>query len=579
MTQHKLVIAEKPSVAQTIAKAIGASNRNDGYIEGNGYIVSWCVGHLVSAAPPESYDEKYKKWDNLPIVPTVWKYEVLPATKKQFGILKKLMNSSKVDTVICATDAGREGELIFRHVYNEAGCKKPIERLWVSSLEDEAIKKGFGNLKSGMEYNNLYQSALCRERADWLVGINATRHFTVKNGNNSVISIGRVQTPTLALIVERDSEIKNFKKGYYYTVEINCGLFKAVSRKFDVKDLAEAVKNNCKTAKVKEIRKETKAVVSPKLYDLTSLQRDANRMFGFTAQQTLDILQKLYETKLVTYPRTDSRYLTEDMGNTALSVINAITAATDFEISGEPNVKRIMNNACVSDHHAIIPTVNIKTADLSALDENSNKLLHLIGARLLAATAPKHEYEVTTVTLSATGCDFTATGKVIKNGGFKDVEMQLLTITKSKPADNEEKETVLPHISEDMEYPIVPAVIEHETTPPKHYSEDTLLSAMENAGSSDFVENCYERKGLGTPATRASIIETLIKRGYVERKGKQLISTDKGAKVIFSVPEILRSAKMTAEWENELSQIAKGKADSKAFMHHIENFVRTILTV
>ncbi len=578
MTKHKLVIAEKPSVAQTIAKVIGAKNRNDGYIEGNGYIVSWCVGHLVSTAPPESYDEKYKKWDNLPIIPTVWKYEVLPGTKKQFGILKKLMNSSKVDSVICATDAGREGELIFRLVYNEAGCKKPIERLWVSSLEDEAIKKGFGNLKSGMEYNNLYQSALCRERADWLVGINATRYFTVKNGNNGVISIGRVQTPTLALIVERDSEIKNFKKGYYYTVEINCGLFKAVSLKFDVKDLAEAVKNNCQTAKVKEITKETKTAAPPKLYDLTSLQRDANRMFGFTAQQTLDILQKLYESKLVTYPRTDSRYLTEDMGDTALDIINAITTALDFEINDEPDVKRVMNNAGVTDHHAIIPTANIKTADLSGLDDNSTKLLYIICARLLTATAPKHEYEVTTVTLSSTGCDFTATGRVIKNGGFKDVEKQFLSMTKGKSNNNEDTENILPNISEDMEYPVVPTVVEHETTPPKHYSEDTLLSAMENAGNNDFIEDCYERKGLGTPATRANIIETLIKRGYVERKGKQLISTDKGAKVVFSVPEILRSAKMTAEWENELSQIAKDKADSKAFMHHIENFVKIILS-
>ncbi len=574
----KLVIAEKPSVAQTIAKVIGAKNRNDGYIEGNGYIVSWCVGHLVSTAPPESYDEKYKKWENLPIIPTVWKYEVLPGTKKQFGILKKLMNSSKVDGVICATDAGREGELIFRLVYNEAGCKKPIERLWVSSLEDDAIKKGFGNLKSGMEYNNLYQSALCRERADWLVGINATRYFTVKNGNNGVISIGRVQTPTLALIVERDSEIKNFKKGYYYTVEINCGLFKAVSLKFDVKDLAEAVKNNCQTAKVKEITKETKTAAPPKLYDLTSLQRDANRMFGFTAQQTLDILQKLYESKLVTYPRTDSRYLTEDMGDTALDIINAITTALDFEINDEPDVKRVMNNAGVTDHHAIIPTANIKTADLSGLDDNSTKLLYIICARLLTATAPKHEYEVTTVTLSSTGCDFTATGRVIKNGGFKDVEKQFLSMTKGKSNNNEDTENILPNISEDMVYPVVPTVVEHETTPPKHYSEDTLLSAMENAGNNDFIEDCYERKGLGTPATRANIIETLIKRGYVERKGKQLISTDKGAKVVFSVPEILRSAKMTAEWENELSQIAKDKADSKAFMHHIENFVKIILS-
>ena len=577
---NKLVVSEKPSVAMSIAKVLGAKNRKDGYIEGNGYIITWCIGHLVSLAPPESYDENYKKWDNLPVIPDAWQYEVLAGTRKQFNVIKKLMHSKDVDSVVCATDAGREGELIFRLVYEQAGCKKPILRLWVSSLEDTAIKKGFENLKPGKDYDNLYNSAVCRERADWLVGINMTRYFTVKNGNNGVISIGRVQTPTLAMICARDNEIKNFVKGYYYTVEINCGLFTAVSKKFEVKDLANAVGANCKTAKVKEIRKENKSSAPPKLYDLTALQRDANRLFGFTAQQTLDILQKLYEGKLVTYPRTDSNYLTEDMEETALSVISAITAAMDFEISSNPDVKRVMNNKGVSDHHAIIPTINIKTADLSALDDNSHKLLHLISARLLSATAPKYEYEQTTAVLSCTGCEFTATGKTVKNGGYKDIEKQLLNITKSKPADNntDEKETVLPHISEGMEYPVTPAVKEHETTPPKHYTEDTLLSAMENAGSDDFVKDSFERKGLGTPATRANIIEVLLKRGYIERNGKQLISTDKGNMVINTVPETLKSAKMTAEWECELSHIAKGTADSKAFMRNTENFVKVILS-
>lgn len=574
----KLVIAEKPSVASSIAKVIGAKNRNDGYIEGNGYIVTWCIGHLVALAPPESYDEKYKKWDNLPIIPVVWNYNVLPATKKQFVIVKKLMNSSKVDTVVCATDAGREGELILRLVYNQAGCKKPIERLWVSSLEDEAIKKGFGNLRSGMEYNNLYNSALCRERADWLVGINATRHFTVKNGNKGVISIGRVQTPTLAMIVERDSEIKNFKKGYYYTIEIDCGDFKATSGKYENEEQAQALCKNCSIAAVTDVKKENKTSAPPKLYDLTSLQRDANRMLGFTAQQTLDILQKLYESKLVTYPRTDSRFLTEDMEDTALAVINAITAATDFEVKTQPNIKSVMNNAGVSDHHAIIPTVNIKTTDLKSLDDNFVKLLYLISARLLSATAPKYEYESTAVTLSCAGCDFTASGKVVKNNGFKDVEKQLISVIKSKPENTDDNISVLPDIHKGTEYTVNAKVIKHETQPPKPYSEDTLLSAMEKAGNKDYANDDVERKGLGTPATRANIIETLLKRGYVERKGKQLISTDKGVKVICSVPEVLRSAKMTAEWENELSEIAKGNSDSKAFMHHIENFVKTILT-
>ena len=579
----KLVISEKPSVGMTLAKVLGAKNKNDGYIEGNGYIVTWCIGHLVSTAPPESYDEKYRKWDNLPIIPTVWKYEVLPTTKKQFGIVKKLMNSGKVDTVVCATDAGREGELIFRLVYNQTGCKKPIERLWVSSLEDEAIRRGFENLKPGKSYDDLYASALCRERADWLVGINATRYFTVKNGNKGVISIGRVQTPTLAMIVERDSEIRNFKKSYYYTVEIKCGDIIAESDRFDSEEAAKIVCDNSHFGSVTNIENVSKAEKPPKLYDLTSLQRDANRMLGFTAQQTLDILQKLYEAKLVTYPRTDSRYLTEDMENTALSVIEAIALAMDLKINVQPNIKPVMNNAGVSDHHAIIPTINIKMTDISALDDNSAKLLYLISARLLSATAPKYEYEITTITIlckhktpDPNGYTYTAKGKTVINSGFKEVEKQLEKMIKGNSDEKGDDELPKTHVG--AMYLCDSKVIKHETQPPKPYTEDTLLSAMEKAGNKDYTSDDVERKGLGTPATRANIIETLIKRGYVERKGKQLISTDKGVKVIGSVPEVLRSAKMTAEWENELSQIAKGKSDSNVFMVHIENFVKNIIT-
>lgn len=575
----QLIIAEKPSVGISIGKVLGAASRKDGYLEGNGYIVTWCIGHLVALAAPEDYDVKYKKWDVLPIIPTEWKYKILPDTKKQFGIIKKLMNSKDVNTVICATDAGREGELIFRLVYNQAGCKKPVKRLWVSSLEDEAIRKGFENLKSSKCYDDLYKSALCRERADWLIGMNATRYFTVKNGNKGVISIGRVQTPTLAMIVERDSEIKNFKKGYYYTIEIDCGEFKAASKKIDTEETAQEICKICKTAIVKEVKKENKATNPPKLYDLTELQRDANRLLGFTAQQTLDILQKLYETKLVTYPRTDSRYLTEDMEDTALSVISAITSVTDFEISEEPNIKSVMNNKGVSDHHAIIPTINITTADLTALDDNSAKLLNLISVQLLSATAPKYEYESITVNLSCDGYDFNTTGKSVKNSGFKDIEKQFLSVVKSKAENKEDDYLVLPEIIVGSEYSVAAKVVRHETTPPKPYTEDTLLSAMEKAGSKDYTSDDIERKGLGTPATRASIIEVLLKRGYIERKGKNLVSTDKGAKVVFSVPDMLRSAKMTAEWENELSLIAKGKSDSKAFMGITENFVKTVIRV
>ena len=571
----KLVIAEKPSVSMSIAKVLGAKQRKDGYTEGNGYVVSWCIGHLVSLSPPESYGEEYKKWDNLPIIPTNWKYEVYKGTKKQFDILKKLMNEKRIDSIVCATDAGREGELIFRLVYNQANCKKPIERLWVSSLEDSAIKKGFQNLKSGKEYNNLYISALCRERADWLIGMNATRYFTIKNGNNGVLSIGRVQTPTLAMIVQRDRDIENFVKSKYYTIEIDCGEFNAVSSKFESRSDVEMIAEKCKTARVNGVITEKKTVNPPKLLDLTSLQREANKIYGFTAQETLDLLQKLYEAKLVTYPRTDSRYLTEDMTDTAKSVISAIVDTMDFTEVYEPDIKKFSDNSKVSDHHAIIPTINIKSKDLSSLSKNEKDLLYLVSAGLLMAVSPKYEYESTSILLKCVDCDFKAVGKQVTNKGFKEISEQFAAHTRSQKEN--EDDNILPYVVSGDEFSVTAKVLEHFTQPPKPYTEDTLLSAMESAGSSDYIETDIERKGLGTPATRAGIIETLLKRDYIKRNNKQLISTEKGRSLIDTVPEALKSAKMTADWENELSLIAKGKSDSTAFMAEITELVKSIV--
>ena len=559
----------------SIAKVLGAKQRKDGYTEGNGYVVSWCIGHLVSLSPPESYGEEYKKWDNLPIIPNTWKYEVYKGTKKQFDILKKLMNEKRIDSIVCATDAGREGELIFRLVYNQTGCKKPIERLWVSSLEDSAIKKGFDNLKSGKEYNNLYTSALCRERADWLIGMNATRYFTVKNGNNGVLSIGRVQTPTLAMIVQRDRDIENFVKSKYYTIELDCGEFKAVSSKFESRSDVEEIAEKCKTARVSGVITEKKAVNPPKLFDLTSLQREANKIYGFTAQETLDLLQKLYEAKLVTYPRTDSRYLTEDMTETAKSVISAIVDTMDFTEIAEPDIKRVSDNSKVSDHHAIIPTINIKSKDLSSLSKNEKDLLYLVSAGLLMAVSPKYEYESTSILLRCMDCDFKAVGKQVTNKGFKEISEQFAAQIKSQKENDDD--TILPYVVSGDEFSVTAKVLEHFTQPPKPYTEDTLLSAMEKAGSSDYTETDIERKGLGTPATRAGIIETLLKRDYIRRNNKQLISTEKGRNLIDTVPDKIKSPKMTADWENELSLIAKGKSDSTVFMAEITELVKSIV--
>ena len=580
----QLVIAEKPSVAQSIAKVLSVNNKKDGYIENDNYIISWCVGHLVELAPPESYGEEYKNWDNLPIMPDDYNYIIKPASKKQFETLKKLMSDSSVSEIVCATDAGREGELIFRHTYKMAECKKPFKRLWISSLEDAAIKEGFQNLHIGFDYDNLYLSALCRERADWLVGINATRFFTTLYKSASVLSIGRVQSPTLAMIVERDNQIANFKKEKYYTVEINCGDFSATSEKILNFVQAESIKNKCDNAQatVTDVKKEFKKTAPPKLYDLTSLQRDANKLYGFTAQQTLESVQRLYDNKLSTYPRTDSRYLTEDMEQTARNIITIIAnvmpeLCRNTEIN--PNVAVVMNNKKVSDHHAIIPTANIEKTDLKSLTDTDRKMLLLIAHRLISATSESFEYESTSVTLNCSDTEFKTVGKMVTKNGFRTIEENLKMYLNCKDEESTDKEEkTLPNISVNQTFEVVSSIKDHYTQPPKPYTEDTLLSAMERAGNEDYDTDEVERKGLGTPATRANIIETIIKRGYVERKKKQLISTEKGKSIYSILPEELKSAKMTAEWENKLVLINKSRYDTGEFMNEIENFVKHIIS-
>ncbi len=577
-----MVIAEKPSVGQAISKVLGANKKGKGYIENDKYIVSWCIGHLIGLAEPESYSEEYKNWNKLPIIPSQWNYVVKTSTGEQFSILKKLMNDTDISEVICATDAGREGELIFRHVYAMAGCTKKTKRLWISSLEDSAIKKGFENLKDGNYYENLYLSALCRERADWLVGINATRFFTTLYNSDKALSIGRVQTPTLAMLVKRDSDIQNFVKEKYFTIEINCGEFFAYTDKIIPEEEAKTLFNICKIgrAKVIDIAKEEKKISPPKLYDLTTLQRDANCIFGFTAQQTLESAQRLYDSKLLTYPRTDSRYLTEDMEDTARDVIEILKSITDFtkDTNYNANIKLVMNNKKVSDHHAVIPTINIVSTNLSELMDTDKKILYLTAARLLTATAEENTYENTVVTLKCNDIVFKAKGKTVINKGYRQIDDNFFDFIMYKPEKSTKEEKDLPSIQIGNEYNITSKIVEHYTQPPKPYTEDTLLSAMERAGNSDYDTNDVERKGLGTPATRAGIIETVISRGYAERKNKQLIPTEKGKKLIECVPEKLKSAKLTAEWENRLVLIAKGKSNSEEFINDIIDFVKEIVS-
>ena len=579
----KLVICEKPSVGAAVAAALGVREKKDGYIEGNGYVISWCIGHLVGLAEAAAYGEQYKKWsyDSLPILPQEWQYTVAADKGKQFKILKDLMHRADVSEVVNACDAGREGELIFRFVYHQAGCKKPFTRLWISSMENEAIRSGFDNLKDGREYDALYHSALCRAKADWLIGINATRLFSCLYGKT--LNVGRVQTPTLKMLVDRDAAIMNFKKEKYYHVCLMLSGAEAASAKIRAADEASELKAACEAsaAVCTSLTREKKTVAPPKLFDLTSLQREANRIYGYTAKQTLDLAQTLYEKKLLTYPRTDSNYLTDDMGDTAKSMVTLLCGKLPFMagVSFTPELVKVLNSKKVSDHHAIIPTIELAKADLSALPESEKNILTLAGARLLFATAAPHIFETVTAVFSCAGADFTARGKTVLAGGWKDLERRYRATLKNKPeADDEDSaDGTLPELAEGQSF-VNPAakVTEHDTTPPKPHNEASLLSAMERAGNED-TDPDAERKGLGTPATRAAVIEKLVSSGFVERKGKQLIPTKDGNNLVCILPDNLTSPKLTAEWENNLTQIAKGAADPNEFLSGIEAMARELV--
>ena len=579
----KLVICEKPSVGAAVAAALGVREKKDGYIEGNGYVISWCIGHLVGLAEAAAYGEQYRKWsyDSLPILPQEWQYTVAADKGKQFKILKDLMQRSDVSEVVNACDAGREGELIFRFVYHQAGCKKPFTRLWISSMETDAIKSGFDNLKDGRGYDALYHSALCRAKADWLIGINATRLFSCLYGKT--LNVGRVQTPTLKMLVDRDAAIMNFKKEKYYHVCLMLPGAEAASAKIRAADEASELKAACEASEVvcTSLTREKKTVAPPKLFDLTSLQREANRIYGYTAKQTLDLAQTLYEKKLLTYPRTDSAFLTDDMGETATGIIKVLCEKLSFMEGADfsPEIAKVLNSKKVSDHHAIIPTMELAKADLTALPESERNILTLAGARLLMATAEPYSFEAVTAVFSCADHEFTAKGKAVIAAGWKDMERLYRATLKKKPDSDDENELVLdvPDFTEGQtfENPVA-KVTEHETTPPKPHNEASLLSAMERAGNED-TDPDAERRGLGTPATRAAVIEKLVGGGFVERKGKQLLPTKNGTNLVCVLPDSLTSPQLTAAWENNLTQIAKGNADPDEFLSGIEAMARELV--
>ena len=564
--EHILVIAEKPSVAISIAKVIGATKKKDGYYEGNGYKVSWCVGHLIQMANPDAYDEKYAKWNisDLPIIPKQYKFEVAKATKKQFNILKKLMNDKEIDTVINACDAGREGESIFRLVYNEAKCKKKMQRLWISSMEDSAIKEGFSNLKNGKDYDKLFESAQARAIADWLVGMNISRLYSCLYKQN--YSVGRVQTPTLYMIVKRDEEISNFKKEKYYTVELSMNGFTLSTDKIGDEITAEQLINligdNIEITDVIQKEKITKPDLP---FDLTTLQRECNKYFGYSAKQTLDYAQSLYEKKLITYPRTDSRCLTEDM---IVSTVNNILGKNDFDTE---RIKTVFNSKNVTDHHAIIPTVSSLSEDLSSIPDSEAKVYRLISNKLHASVGYPLVENTTKIVAEFDGFEFTSSGRVIRDEGFS----KYLKEYKSKK--NEFIE--LPDVSIGDVLSIENKEIKEKfTQPPKHFTEDTLLKSMEIAGNEALEKGVeVERKGLGTPATRAGIIENLIYKGFVERDKKNLIATHKGISLVTIVSDTFKSAETTAKWEMELADIAKGKSSKEEFLEAIENEIKEVV--
>ena len=563
----KLVIAEKPSVALSIAKVIGAKNKKDGHYEGNGYRVSWCVGHLIQMANPDSYDEKYAKWniDDLPIIPSEYQYEVAKATKKQFNTLKKLMNDKEIDTVINACDAGREGEAIFRLVYLQASCKKKMKRLWISSMEDSAIKDGFDKLKDGKDYDNLFESAQARAVADWLVGMNISRLYSCMYKQN--YSVGRVQTPTLSMIVKRDDEIVNFKKEKYYTVELELDGFTLSTERIDSLEVAEQLKNLIEgRIEIADVI-QTEKITKPDLpFDLTTLQRECNKYFGYSAKQTLDYAQSLYEKKLITYPRTDSRCLTEDM---ITSTVNNILGKNDFDTE---RIKVVFDSKKVTDHHAIIPTVLSLSEDISKLPESEAKVYRLISNKFHASVGYPLTQNTTKIVAEFDGFEFTSTGKVIKDEGFTKYLKEYMSKKNEEP--------VLPEINVGDVLEIKEKEIKEKySQPPKHFTEDTLLKAMELTGSDALEKGVeVEREGLGTPATRAGIIENLIYKEFIERDKKNLIATPKGKSLIEIVADNFKSAEMTAQWEMQLSEISQGKTSKKEFLEAIESEINEVVT-
>lgn len=580
-----LVIAEKPSVAQSYAKNLSAYKREDGYLEGESCIVSWCLGHLAEYAQPEEYDPKYEKWqfDDLPILPEAWKLKVSKDKKKQFEVIKTLMNRSDVEYLVNGCDAGREGELIFQRVYVLAGCRKPVKRLWISSMEDAAIQKGFQTMKSEEEYKNLCMAAVCRAQADWLIGMNGTRAYTTRYFKRLVV--GRVQTPTLAMLAERQERIEHFQKEAFYKVALTDGKLTVVSENIANEEAADLLAALCNgsTAVVTQMKKERKKSFPPKLYDLTSLQREANRYFGYTAKRTLDMLQELYEEKLITYPRTDSQFVTEDMKDSVEELVGKMPVLLPFVDYGQlgHGIKRVINNAKVSDHHAILPTKEAVEKGIADLPADKKNLMMLICQQLVQATGEEYLYEQTDITVKCQEHDFKARGKISVQMGFKEVEKAFKQLcVKAEPVEGKEKETSIPAgYEEGMRlFPVKAEKTTHYTSPPKPFNEDTLLAAMETAGNKEF-DSETEKKGLGTPATRASIIEKLVSSGYAQRKGKQILPSIEGKELVKVMPEYLKSAVMTAEWENQLLMMEKGQITDTQFMGEITSLVRKILEV
>lgn len=590
MSTRKLVIAEKNSVARSIAAVLGATQKQNGYLEGNDYLVSWCVGHLVELAPADAYNAQYQKWrkEDLPILPYPWQYMVSEATKQQFAILKRLMNDPHVESIICATDAGREGELIFRLVYEQCGCTKPVQRLWISSMEETAIAEGFAALKPSRDYDALYQAALCRAHADWLLGVNFTRLYSTMY--HQTLNIGRVMTPTLSMLVEREANIKAFQPEPFYNVQLDCGMLTIKGERLQSREEAERLAAQCdgKEARITCLEKKERQEKPPLLYDLTTLQREANRLLGYTAQQTLDYTQALYEKRLATYPRTDSRYLTSHMSDGVPRLVNQAASALPFACGiGACHVQSLVADDKVSDHHAILPTALVSKQELANLPIGERSILTILIVRLLCAVGEPCRMEETSVTVGCEGLSFSAKGKSLLDEGWKAIEKAFTASQRTMGQKEDAANAELPILNDAMTFqPVTASVKEGKTSQPKHYTEDTLLRAMETAGAKDMPENVQEQagfdhKGIGTPATRAGIIEKLVKIGLMERvaskKGNSLLPTEKGVSLITVVPEEIQSPLLTAEWEQKLKRVEQGELNPETFMSDIKALVREVI--